>query len=149
MNCVPRDNHPSDSPSCANELHTGFHQVRDERNFAAQPVELCDHEERFRAQRDFDNERGVGRRAVEYDKVFGIELEAIGVADVSQTPGQHVGSCLEQPTDDTLRLVSAATTLLRRIFRAGFRSVKAGVTLTDFRDCNISQGFSSTFASAR
>jgi DNA polymerase V len=47
---------------------------------------------------------------------------------------------LPQATDDTLRLVGFATALMRRIFRAGYRYVKAGVMLMDLRARPIVQG---------
>jgi DNA polymerase V len=51
-----------------------------------------------------------------------------------------VSARLPQATDDTLRLVGFATALMRRIFRAGYRYVKAGVMLLDLRARSIVQG---------
>ena len=47
---------------------------------------------------------------------------------------------LPEPTDDTLRLVGFATALLRRIYRTGFRYVKAGVMLLEIRERGVHQG---------
>lgn len=47
---------------------------------------------------------------------------------------------LPNPTDDTLRLVAFAVAIMRRIYRPGFRYVKAGVMLLEIRDRNVVQG---------
>ncbi len=47
---------------------------------------------------------------------------------------------LPGPTADTIRLVEAALGGLRRIYRAGFRYQKAGVTLADLGPAGIGQG---------
>jgi DNA polymerase V len=59
-----------------------------------------------------------------------------------QDPQYHpsVSARLPQATDDTLRLVGFATALMRRIFRTGYRYVKAGVMLLDLRARSIVQG---------
>lgn len=47
---------------------------------------------------------------------------------------------LSQPTDDTLRLVACATSILRRIHRPGHRYTKAGVMLLEIRPQTLRQG---------
>lgn len=46
---------------------------------------------------------------------------------------------LQQPTDDTRDLIEAAHLLLKRIWRDGFRYMKAGVMLSDFYDPGVYQ----------
>jgi DNA polymerase V len=47
---------------------------------------------------------------------------------------------LPSPTDDTLTLVSAARGALLKIYRKGYRYVKAGVCLSDIGDRRVRQG---------
>ena len=47
---------------------------------------------------------------------------------------------LPAPTDDTLSLVAGARRALERIFRKGYRYVKAGVCLSDIGDRRVRQG---------
>ena len=67
-----------------------------------------------------------------------IETNRFRPRDAQYCPSLTVN--LPEPTDDTLRLVGFATALLRRIHRAGFRYVKAGVMLLEIRDRAIQQG---------
>ncbi len=67
-----------------------------------------------------------------------IETNRFRPQDAQYCPSLTVN--LPEPTDDTLRLVGFATALLRRIHRAGFRYVKAGVMLLEIRDRAVQQG---------
>lgn len=61
-----------------------------------------------------------------------IETNRFRAQDLQHSPSLTVS--LATPTDDTLRLVSAAVAMARRIHRPGHRYVKAGVMLIDVRD---------------
>jgi DNA polymerase V len=47
---------------------------------------------------------------------------------------------LSRPTNDTRELVEAVLAGLRRIYRGGFRYIKAGVMLSDIAPAGIGQG---------
>ena len=67
-----------------------------------------------------------------------IETNRFRSQDAQYSPSLTVS--LPESTDDTLRLAGFATALLRRIHRAGFRYVKAGVMLLEIRDRAVQQG---------
>ena len=54
------------------------------------------------------------------------------------SPG--MATSFSHPTNDTRELVDAALICLRRIYREGFRYIKAGVMLSDITPAGISQG---------
>jgi DNA polymerase V len=53
---------------------------------------------------------------------------------------QSITVPLTAPTDDTLRLTQAALWGLRRIYRPGYEYQKAGVTLMELVDADVTQG---------